>query len=333
MQIVHLTRMQAFDSLIAYVNSFRFFRDRYGQINQLYSHALLIGAGWLLLNVVIDSVWGPQASNNIPVLAFAAALELMYMAVIDYSNNRKPYYVPDPVFDEHGKRINPASGLPMCGALPSDIDTANNRFGFDVKRRVYLSTTFALSDLYQKAPVNPATGLAMVVDVYGAPLGYDLAGSKFGERNISPGFNLHSVFQQGPIYRPGFNGRTNVDASSSGYDVSAPSGIDSSDSAFEPKYLNPATGLPTLGNVCGGIDVAGNQWCHNDAFEPHWTNPATGLDTVGNVCGGIDVGGNQWCHNDAFKHSSSSYDCGSSHDYSCSSNDSYSRCSSSSFGD
>ncbi|CAD6559534.1 hypothetical protein LMG27952_06887 [Paraburkholderia hiiakae] len=62
--------------------------------------------------------------------------------------------------------------------------------------------------------------------------------------------------------------------------------------AEPPQWLNPATGLPTVGNIAGGIDVGGNQWGHNQLVD---INPGSGLPTIGGP-GTIDVAGNAWGH-------------------------------------
>jgi hypothetical protein len=59
------------------------------------------------------------------------------------------------------------------------------------------------------------------------------------------------------------------------------------------QWANPATGLPTVGNMAGGIDVAGNQWGRNAVMD---INPGSGLPTVAGP-GTHDVAGNAWGEN------------------------------------
>jgi hypothetical protein len=298
MQPVRLTRMQAIGCLIADIRSFRYFRDWYGHIYMLMSSAMLIGAGWLLLSVLIDLGWGAHASDSVPVFMLAVALESLFKMYLNYSNMRKRYFVPDLVVNDDGERINPASGLQMCGDLLSDCDTANNRYGFDGARRVCLTTTCELSDLYKKAPVNSATGLPMVVNPDGQSLGYDLAGSRSGKRDIPPGFNLDFIFR-GATYRADFTGWEPADTTSRIWETGSTHNL-ASDTMHHDNSTPSSIDWPA-------------------EFEPQWNNPATGLQTVGNVCGGIDIGGNEWCHNNAIESMSigDSYDYGSSSSSSC----------------
>jgi hypothetical protein len=292
MQQVSLTRRQALTYLASDIKSLRIIREIYlhGGFSMMQCHGIFIGIFWIITNAWL--------ANGVQALFVGIVLDFLLFSVFLLKGFMNPYFVPDPVRDEEGILINPASGLRMQQNSLTECDVAGNRYGCNIATQVVLTTAWRFGISHSQNS-NPATGLPLLIDKAGNDIPVDIAGSPIGQRKFAPSFNVNNLALWIPVlvasaasvseddgWRNSGNAWNNPDA---GYNFANQgshyeSGFSPIERSPTPSFsVNPATGLPMISGDTFGVDAGGNPYGTSIVYDPY-SDHSGGCDVSYNFC-------------------------------------------------